>query len=439
MTAVKSQLAEKRSLIYLSTRGTSGNWVPSQEASVFRKLTVRENLQAILETRNQMTNQQRESLTDSLIEEFRIAHIQEQLGLSLSGGERRRVEIARALATNPDFILLDEPFAGVDPISVNDIKDIVRHLTDRGIGILITDHNVRETLDICDKAYIVNTGRIIAEGTRNHTSRWKGQICLPRAKLQDVDANLRWYDTSMALKPSLALKLGQQLRMTPQLQQAIKLLQLSSLDLEQEIQEVLDSNIMLEEIDTELGEISQEESSLDVPEETIEGADNTSDTNIDGFESTITVENTDTQIDTEIEGETVKVVNEVSGEYISEDLPVVTTWDDLYDDYILGSSGEANISGDNFLETRNSVEVTIKSHLTEQTNLLNLTKPDEYIAESIIDGLDDDGMLQVAIEDICEAAPDEWNIGTEEVEAVLHLIQRLDPLEWLADLSVSVY
>tara|TARA_B100002052_G_scaffold250100_1_gene237611 strand:- start:603 stop:1328 length:726 start_codon:yes stop_codon:yes gene_type:complete len=135
-----------------------------QEASVFRKLTVRENLQAILETRNQMTNQQRESLTESLIEEFRIAHIQEQLGLSLSGGERRRVEIARALATNPDFILLDEPFAGVDPISVNDIKDIVRHLTDRGIGILITDHNVRETLDICDKAYIVNTGRIIAEG-----------------------------------------------------------------------------------------------------------------------------------------------------------------------------------------------------------------------------------------------------------------------------------
>ena len=135
-----------------------------QEASVFRKLTVRENLQAILETRNQMTNQQRELLTDSLIEEFRIAHIQEQLGLSLSGGERRRVEIARALATNPDFILLDEPFAGVDPISVNDIKDIVRHLTDRGIGILITDHNVRETLDICDKAYIVNTGRIIAEG-----------------------------------------------------------------------------------------------------------------------------------------------------------------------------------------------------------------------------------------------------------------------------------
>ena len=135
-----------------------------QEASVFRKLTVRENLLAILETRNKMTNKQRESLTDSLIEEFRITHIQEQLGLSLSGGERRRVEIARALATNPDFILLDEPFAGVDPISVNDIKDIVRHLTDRGIGILITDHNVRETLDICDKAYIVNTGRIIAEG-----------------------------------------------------------------------------------------------------------------------------------------------------------------------------------------------------------------------------------------------------------------------------------
>ena len=233
----------------------------------------------------------------------------------------------------------------------------------------------------------------------------------------------------MALKPSLALKLGQQLRMTPQLQQAIKLLQLSSLDLEQEIQEVLDSNIMLEEIDTELGEISQEESSLDLPEETIEGTDNTSDTEIDGFESTITVENTDTQINPEIEGETVQdATNEVSGESISEDLPVDTTWDDLYDDHIIGSGGEAHISGDNFLETRNSVEVTIKSHLTEQTNLLNLTKPDEYIAESIIDGLDDDGMLQVSIEDICEAAPDEWNIGTEEVEAVLHLIQRLDPL-----------
>ena len=102
---------------------------------------------------------------EQLMADFRINHIQNNLGLSLSGGERRRVEIARALATQPSFILLDEPFAGVDPISVNDIKDIVRHLTDRGIGVLITDHNVRETLDICDKAYIVSEGHIIAEGS----------------------------------------------------------------------------------------------------------------------------------------------------------------------------------------------------------------------------------------------------------------------------------
>ena len=213
------------------------------------------------------------------------------------------------------------------------------------------------------------------------------------------------------------------------MQQAIKLLQLSSLDLEQEIQEVLDSNIMLEEIDPELNESSQEESSLDLPDETIEGTAGSSGDNIESFESQITSENTDTPIDSGIEDEAVQdATKEVSGESISEDLPVDTTWDDLYDDHIIGSSGEAPISGDNFLETRNSVEVTIKSHLAEQTNLLNLTKPDEYIAESIIDGLDDDGMLQVSVEDICEAAPDEWDIGTEEVEAVLHLIQRLDPV-----------
>ena len=135
-----------------------------QEASVFRKLTVRENLQAILETRSNLTQEEQDQQASTLIEEFRISHIEDNQGISLSGGERRRVEIARALATDPDFILLDEPFAGVDPISVNDIKDIVQHLTDRSIGVLITDHNVRETLDICDKAYIVNDGQIIAEG-----------------------------------------------------------------------------------------------------------------------------------------------------------------------------------------------------------------------------------------------------------------------------------
>ena len=135
-----------------------------QEASVFRKLTVKENLLAILETRNKLTPEDRDNLAVTLMSEFRISHIAENLGISLSGGERRRVEIARALATDPDFILLDEPFAGVDPISVTDIKSIIQHLTDRGIGVLITDHNVRDTLDICKKAYIVNEGSIIAEG-----------------------------------------------------------------------------------------------------------------------------------------------------------------------------------------------------------------------------------------------------------------------------------
>ena len=135
-----------------------------QEASVFRKLTVKENLLAILETRANLTRDEQENIANTLMSEFRISGIENNLGISLSGGERRRVEIARALATDPDFILLDEPFAGVDPISVTDIKDIIQHLSNRGIGVLITDHNVRETLDICEKAYIVNEGQIIAEG-----------------------------------------------------------------------------------------------------------------------------------------------------------------------------------------------------------------------------------------------------------------------------------
>ena len=135
-----------------------------QEASVFRKLTVKENLLAILETRADLSAQSRIARAMELMTEFRIDHIADGLGLALSGGERRRVEIARALATEPDFILLDEPFAGVDPISVNDIKDIIRQLSDKGIGVLITDHNVRETLDICEVAYIVNDGKIIAQG-----------------------------------------------------------------------------------------------------------------------------------------------------------------------------------------------------------------------------------------------------------------------------------
>ena len=139
-----------------------------QEPSIFRKLNVSDNILAILETRRDLTPTQRLEKLDSLLNEFHINHLAESVGMSLSGGERRRVEIARALATNPKFILLDEPFAGVDPISVNDIKDIIRHLSDKGIGVLITDHNVRETLDICARAYIVGEGHIIAEGTTEH-------------------------------------------------------------------------------------------------------------------------------------------------------------------------------------------------------------------------------------------------------------------------------
>lgn len=135
-----------------------------QEASVFRKLSVRDNLLAILETRSDLNAAGRNAEAEQLMEEFRIGHIQKNLGLSLSGGERRRVEIARALATQPDFILLDEPFAGVDPISVNDIKAIVRQLTGRGIGVLITDHNVRETLSLIDRAYIIYDGQVLTEG-----------------------------------------------------------------------------------------------------------------------------------------------------------------------------------------------------------------------------------------------------------------------------------
>ncbi|MBQ0747029.1 MAG: LPS export ABC transporter ATP-binding protein [Marinobacter sp.] len=135
-----------------------------QEASVFRKLSVRDNIMAILETRKNLNRADRLSKLEQLLEEFHITHIRNSLGMALSGGERRRVEIARALAMEPAFILLDEPFAGVDPISVSDIKQIIRHLRDKGIGVLITDHNVRETLDICENAYIVSGGHIIASG-----------------------------------------------------------------------------------------------------------------------------------------------------------------------------------------------------------------------------------------------------------------------------------
>jgi lipopolysaccharide export system ATP-binding protein len=146
-------------------RSSMGLGYLPQEASIFRKLTVEQNILAILEYRNDLDRSGREQVLDELLDELHVGHVRTSLGISLSGGERRRVEIARALAANPQFVLLDEPFAGVDPISVLDIQRIIKHLSDRGIGVLITDHNVRETLGICSRAYILNDGSLIASGS----------------------------------------------------------------------------------------------------------------------------------------------------------------------------------------------------------------------------------------------------------------------------------
>ncbi|MCX7544598.1 LPS export ABC transporter ATP-binding protein [Marinicella gelatinilytica] len=135
-----------------------------QEASIFRKLSVEDNIMAVLQLRKDLNRDQRENRCIELLEELNVEHVKNQLGISLSGGERRRVEIARSLAMEPKYILLDEPFAGVDPVSVIDIQKIVYHLKSKGIGVLITDHNVRETLGICDRAYILNAGRMLTEG-----------------------------------------------------------------------------------------------------------------------------------------------------------------------------------------------------------------------------------------------------------------------------------
>ena len=162
----------------IHARARQGIGYLPQESSIFRKLSVYDNLLAILQTRKDLSRAQREEVADDLLEEFHIGHIKHSLGMSLSGGERRRVEIARALAANPAFILLDEPFAGVDPISVLDIKKIIQHLAQRGIGVLITDHNVRETLDVCEIAYIVSHGELIASGAP--------QEVLANQKVRDV-------------------------------------------------------------------------------------------------------------------------------------------------------------------------------------------------------------------------------------------------------------
>ncbi|TDQ57917.1 lipopolysaccharide export system ATP-binding protein [Mesocricetibacter intestinalis] len=158
---------EDISLLPMHNRASKGIGYLPQEASIFRRLSVYDNLMAVLEIRKDLNRQQQKERAEQLIEEFNIGHIRDNSGQSLSGGERRRVEIARALAANPKFILLDEPFAGVDPISVIDIKKIIMDLRDRGLGVLITDHNVRETLDVCERAYIVSAGKMIATGTPN--------------------------------------------------------------------------------------------------------------------------------------------------------------------------------------------------------------------------------------------------------------------------------
>ncbi len=164
--AGRIHLGEKDvTLLPMHRRAQLGLGYLPQEASVFRKLSVEDNVLAILETRTDLERAAREERLEQLLEELRIGHVRRTLGISLSGGERRRVEIARALAAEPRFMLLDEPFAGVDPLSVLDIQRIIRELTHRGIGVLITDHNVRETLGVCGRAYIVNQGTIIASGT----------------------------------------------------------------------------------------------------------------------------------------------------------------------------------------------------------------------------------------------------------------------------------
>jgi lipopolysaccharide export system ATP-binding protein len=152
----------------MHARAQKGVGYLPQEASVFRGLTVEENILAVLQLRKDIPKQMQREICDRLLQDLQIEHIRHNKGFSLSGGERRRVEIARALAIQPQFILLDEPFAGVDPISVMDIQRLLKQLTERGIGLLITDHNVRETLGICSRAYILNQGQIIAEGTPSH-------------------------------------------------------------------------------------------------------------------------------------------------------------------------------------------------------------------------------------------------------------------------------
>ncbi len=224
----------------------------------------------------------------------------------------------------------------------------------------------------------------------------------------------------MAMKPALTLKLGQQLRMTPQLQQAIRLLQLSTFDLQQEIQEALDSNLMLEELDPEDQQAADSDSSYDPPEETIAQPESAEITNDDAPPPP----------DPEIDGDTVPDTSEqVTSDSITDDLPVDSVWEDIYEESVLPASYSGGEDGDgNYIDTRNSETASIQSHMLEQINLLHLTDKDTYIAMSIVDGLDDDGILTIPLEDILESAPADWELEMDEIEAVLHLLQHLDPI-----------
>ncbi len=235
----------------------------------------------------------------------------------------------------------------------------------------------------------------------------------------------------MAMKPVLALKLGQQLRMTPQLQQAIKLLQLSTFDLQQEIQEALDSNLMLDETNPEESEQDEEPTSLDTPEETIEGQTN----EIESSSSESDAVETDDQPpppNPEIDGESVPDTSEqLSSDSIAEDLPVDSVWEDVWDDVPLPASYTASDeNSDNYFENQNSSSVSLQSHLEEQLNLLHLSEIDELIAMLIIDGLDQDGVLTITLDDVLVSIPEEHpeEVEMDEVVAVLHLIQHLDPV-----------
>ena len=237
--------------------------------------------------------------------------------------------------------------------------------------------------------------------------------------------------------------MGQQLRMTPQLQQAIRLLQLSSIDLEVEIQEALDSNFMLEEVDSDSDETPEESNSLDSPDgEIVEdsGSESTNETSVGLDDELPPTESKDSPLELEPQEEALTNIPEIDGELVpdtstevaqqemADELPVDSSWDEVFDDSFTSSTSGGDVSDENYLETRNTESVTIQSHLLEQLNLLNLTDSDTFIAWSIIDGLDEDGVLQVPLEEIFENAPVELDIELDEIEAVLHLIQHLDPV-----------